>query len=1003
MPPPPLRQFGPYRLDPTSGQLWHHDQVLDLPPRALAVLGQLVAHAGQLVTKEALLAAGWPDTAVSEWVLTTCMRALRRALGDDARQPQYIATVHRHGYRFVAAVTVPALPAVAPAEHALLVTPALPLPPSAALSPLLVGRTAELDTLRQALAQALRGQRQVVLVSGEAGLGKTTVVDAFLATLASEVPLWVAWGQCLPHYGAGEAYLPVLDALGRLGRAPEHARLLGLLRQYAPTWVVQLPALFPVADLEGAQHQVVGATRERMLREAADVLEAVSAEQPLVLVLEDLHWSDHATLDLLTWLARRREPARLLVLGTYRPVEVIVQGHPLQAVTQELVLHGQCVELRLEGLSAAAVTAYLTARFPGSAVAARLAGVLHQRTEGQPLFMKQTVDAWVQQGWVAEVAGQWEVQVAVDTMAQGVAASVRQLIAQQCDGLPPSAQAVLEAGSVVGAEFSAAAVAAGLDLAVEQVEAQCEALVRRGQLVQGGKEVWPDGTVAGRYAFVHTLYQQVVYERLPVGQQMQLHRRIGVRQEVGYGGQASAHAAELALHFERGRDVPRALRYAQQAAENALRRCAYQEATRHLHRGLALLQTLPDTLERAQQELTVQLTLGQVLMVTLGQGTAAVEQAYARAQALCQQLGAPPQLAGVLSGLRMVYLARGELQQAHDLGDHLLRLGQRTADPAILLDAHYALGVTCFLQGEVVQARTHLEQSLTLCTAQPACFQSSVGGIDWGMVALLGYTAWSLWVLGYPAQALQQSQAALTLAQESTHAYGLVSALSLAASVHWFRRETPLAHECTAAALSLARQQEFPLDAAWNTILQGWALVEQGHGEAGLVQMHQGLAAWRATQVEAQRPYLLALLAAAYGRVGQATAGLGALTEAVTLVAHTGERWWEAELYRLQGELSLQSAVQSPESRGSTPHAAHCMPHAEEAEAHFQQALAVARRQQAKSLELRAAVSLARLWQQQDKQDDARALLTEVYSWFTEGFDTADLQEARILLEALGG
>jgi predicted ATPase len=369
-----------------------------------------------------------------------------------------------------------------------------------------------------------------------------------------------------------------------------------------------------------------------------------------------------------------------------------------------------------------------------------------------------------------------------------------------------------------------------------------------------------------------------------------------------------------------------------------------------------------------------------------------VEQAYARARALCQQLGDTPQLGGVMAGLRMVYLVRGELQKARELGDDLLRMGQSAPDPAVLLEAHCALGVTGFWLGEVVPARAYLEQSLTtLCTAQHTGFQHFGGGTVQGRVALLGYTAWSLWLLGYPEQALQRSQAALTLARESAQSYSLMLALSFDAGLHWFRRETPLAHERTEAALTLARQQEFPLFAAWETILQGWALVEQGHSAAGLVQMHQGLAASQATHAELMRPYWLALLAAAYGQVCQATAGFEALAEALTLVAHTGERWWEAELYRLQGELHLQAGIGSKAAAAASAAAEAC----------FQQALAVARHQQAKSLELRAAMSLSRLWQQQGKRDEARALLAPIYGWFTEGLDTADLLEAKALLEAL--
>jgi predicted ATPase len=857
--------------------------------------------------------------------------------------------------------------------------------------PLLVGREAELAALRQALAQALRGQRQVVLVSGEAGLGKTTVVDAFLATLAPDLapepPLWVGWGQCLAHYGAGEAYLPVLDALGRLGREPGHARLLTLLRQYAPTWVGQLPALFPAAAREAGPHQGLGATRERMLREVAECLEAVSAEQPLVLVLEDLHWSDHATLDLLTWLARRREPARLLVLGTYRPVEVIMQGHPLQAVKQELVQHGQCREVCLEGLSEVDVAAYLTAHFPGSAVAATLAGVLARRTGGQPLFMVQTVDAWVQQGWVVEVAGQWEAQVAVDTVETGVPESVRQMIAHQCDGLPPVAQAVLEAASVVGAEFSAAAVAAGLETAVEQVEEQCEALVRRGQFLRGGGgEAWPDGTVAGRYGFAHALYQQVVYDRLPVGRRMQLHRRIGLRQEVGYGARASAHAAELAIHFERGHNAERAVRYRQQAAENALRRYAYQEAIGHLTRGLALLQTLPDTPERTQHECDFQLALAQAYAATAGWGALETVHAYTRAGELCRPGQDPTQRLRVLRGLSGVHTFRGELRQAREVCATYLRLTKARQEPELLLVGHQHLGQILYWCGDFAAAWAHLEQAIALSALPRPQAMLRVSPYDPGVVGH-SYAALVLWVLGYPAQALQQSRVALTLAQELSHPFSLAWALHSTAVLHCHRRDVHAVEAWSAQVLARAHEQGFAQHIATGTLLQGWVLTAQGQHAEGLARLRQGLAAYGATGAEVGLTDYLALLVDACGTAGHIEEGLMVLTEALALVGKHGEHFHEAELYRLKGELLLAHAPANPR----------------EAETCLQQALAVARRQQAKSLELRAATSLSRLWQQQGKRDEARELLAPIYGWFTEGFDTADLQEAQALLAALQG
>jgi predicted ATPase len=849
----------------------------------------------------------------------------------------------------------------------------------------LVGREAELQALHQWLEQALQGQRQLVFVTGEAGIGKTTMVDAFLGTITSAVPLWVAWGQCIARYGVGEAYLPVLDALGRLCRTPGHARLVALLGQYAPTWVEQMPALLRSTALEAVQRRVRGATHERMLRELAEALDVVTAEQPLVLVLEDLHWSDRATVDLLAWLARRREPARLLLLGTYRPVEAIVHRHPLQALKQDLALHRQCVELRLEGLGEAAVAAYLTARFPGCPLPEGLAPTLHRRTEGQPLFMVQAVDAWVRQGWVMEVSGAWEMQVGVEAVATGVSQSVRQLMQQQFDGLCPAEQGILEAASVAGVEFTTAAVAAGVERVVEEVEERCEALVRRGQFVRrSGEEEWPDGTVAGRYAFLHALHQQVVYQQLPVGRRMQIHRRIGLREEAAYGARASEVAAALALHFERGRDYSRAVRYRQQTADTAIHRHAYREAIAHLTTALALLQKLPNAVERTQHELSVQLTLALAYGTTAGWGAEETVQAYTRADELCQHMQDPAQRLRVLRGLSGVYKIHGELRQARELCEEYLRLATDSREPGLLLDGHQHLGQILYWCGDFAAARAHLEQAIALSALPRPHAKPQVSPYDSG-VGGHSYAALVLWVLGYPEQALRQSHAALTRAHELSHPFSLAWALHSTAVLHCHRRDPQAAGDWSAEVLALAQEQGFAQRIATGTLLQGWALAVQGQHAEGLARMREGLAAYRATGAEVGRTYFLAFLAEAYGRAGEIDEGLTILAEALACVDQHGEHVHEAELYRLKGELLLAQA----------PARAH------EAETCFQQALDIARRQQAKSLELRAALSLGRLWQRQGKRTAAHALLTPIYGWFAEGYDTADLGEAAALLNAL--
>src|SRR5262245_41708260 len=469
----PAILFSSFRLDPDNARLWHGSQVIRLRPKSFAVLRYLLERPGQLVTKEELLNALWPNTYVSDALVKDSILEIRKALGDDPRAQQFVETVHRRGYRWLAS-----LRSTSPVPSTeFQVQSSSPAPSPQHLVATLVGREAELGRLHQWLGKALGGERQTVFVTGEPGIGKTTIVEAFLRQIVTEEKVWVGRGQCIEHYGAGEAYMPVLEALGRLCRAPEGEQLIDVLNRYAPTWLVQLPALLKADDFERLQRKVQGATRERMLREMAEAVEILTAERPLILCLEDLHWSDVSTLELLSVLARRRETARLLVLGTYRPVEMLGNGHPLRAVKQELQLHQQCKELRLGFLTEPNVAAYLTSRFAAGvhshASLQRLARAIHQRTEGNPLFMVNVVDYLSAQG-VLGAAGETRPTVQIE-----VPESIQQLIEKQLDRLSPEERRVLEVASVAGVQFSAAAVAAGTKMTAGDVEVCCTGLVRR--------------------------------------------------------------------------------------------------------------------------------------------------------------------------------------------------------------------------------------------------------------------------------------------------------------------------------------------------------------------------------------------------------------------------------------------------------------------------------------------------------------------------------------------
>jgi DNA-binding winged helix-turn-helix (wHTH) protein/predicted ATPase len=966
-------EFGPFRLDLVAERLWREAQAVPLTAKAFAVLCYLVRHAGRLVTRDELIAAVWGLPAVSDAALTVCMGEIRRVLGDTARPPQFLETVRGRGYRFGTAVRVGPSPlgevAGVPGR-----------------SPdLLVGRAAELGQLQQCWAQACEGCRQVVFITGEAGIGKTTLVDAFVAQVTATAAVWSARGQCIEHYGAGEAYLPLLEALGQLGRGPDGAQLVALLHQVAPTWLVHLPALVPAADDEAVQRRAGGATRERMLRELAEAVEALTAAHPLILALEDLHWSDGATLDWLAVVARRRAAARLLVLGTYRPADAVVQAHPVRRVTYELQVHGQGVELALGALAEAEVAAYLRQRFGAGAQPAGLARVLHQRTEGNPLFLVTVAEELVRRGVVQPGPAGWALAGSVAAVSGAVPESLRQLVEQQLEQLPPEAQQLLEAASIVGLEFTAAAVAAAVEQGVEAAEDRAATLARRGQFVQiHGEAEWPDGTVTTRYGFRHALYREILYERVPVSRRLRWHRQIGRRLEAGYGPQACEVAAELAEHFMRGRDTERAVQYLYYAGEQAVQRSAHQEAMIHLTKGLELLATLPATLARAQQELDLRMALGSVLIATKGQAAPEVEQTYARARALCAQVGEMPQLFPTLRGLYRFYLGGGALQTAREFGEQLDRLAHRAADPTYRLAAHEVLGQTLFYLGEYAAAWTHFEQGIALTDSAAQLAMTPRYGEAPG-VRCLAVAADTLWCLGYPAQAVQRSKEALALARAVAHPYSLAQAHQFAALLHHRRREVPMVQVQADTLLTLGTAQGFPLFVGYGTCWRGWALAMQSQGEAGLALLRQGMIAILATGQTLTLPVCLILLAEAAGHTGQVEAGLHLLAEALAACEASGRGDMLTEAYRLQGELLLRQGT----------------PDVTRAEACFHQALAVARRRQAKSWELRAAMSLSRMWQQQGKRDEARELLAPIYGWFTEGFDTADLQEAKALLEEL--
>lgn len=979
--------FGRFRFDATNEQLWDGSRVISLRPKAFAVLAHLVGRPGQLVTKQQLLDAVWPGTFVSDAVLKDSVRQLREALGDDAASPRYIETAHRRGYRFISELSErsgqegPQPKPSAGAGSAATTQPVDARRPPPAPARRMLGRDADLARMDGWIDRALQGERQVVFVTGEVGIGKTTLVAAALEHAAERQGFVVASGQCLEHYGVGEAYLPVLDALARLGRGPGGARVVDVLREHAPAWLLELPSLVPVASREALRQEVAGTSRERMLREMAHALEALTLETPLILLLEDLHWSDYSTLDLVAYLARRHDPARLMVVGTYRPVEVILGDHPLKGVKRELQAHGRCHELPLEYLTEEAIAQYLSARCPDHQLPVKLARLLQRRTEGNPLFMTTLVEYLIEERVIIDQRGHWRLQGGLGDVETRVPENIRQLIEKQIERLTPDERKVLEGASVVGRECSSVAIAAGLSEPATWVDEHCEALVRRHQFLLPARVVeLPDGTVTARYEFRHVLHLEVPYNLLPSLRRSQIHRRIGDVGERIYGERVGEIAAELAMHFEQGQDPARAVKYLALAAETAAHRSAHHEAEALARRALQALDTQPETPERDRHELGLRILLGISLMALKGFAAAEVEQMYRRALELCARHGAAAEAFRGQWLLGLFHYFRGELQSAHDTAASLLALSAGIAEPTHVIEGHRACGVTLVDLGRFAEALEHFDKVSTLYASARSGPGVTFAGQD-PLVVGESFAARALWALGYPDGALQRARRGVALATALSHAESLVIAHYFATHVHQLRGEVAAVRTSAETVIALAGKYELQVWLAFGLIHHGWARAEQAETEEGIDEIRRGLATYEATGAKLWRAHFLGLLALALARGGRATEGMAAVTEALALVRGTGENYCLAELNRLAGELLLLNG-------GSLT----------DAEEWFKQSLAVAREQRARSLELRAATSLGRLRQLQGRHDEAGRLVRDTLASFEEGFDTVDLRAAAALV-----
>jgi predicted ATPase/DNA-binding SARP family transcriptional activator len=903
--------------------------------------------------------------------------------------------------------------------------------------PIFVARERELAQLEAHLEAALAGQGKVVFVTGDAGCGKTALAQEF-AWRAQEdhADLIAASGNCNAYTGVGDPYLPFREILELLtgdvqarwaagAMTGEHARRLWNTLPHAAQALVKagpdlIDTFVPrVALLERATSCAPGEVdwltrldelverkpfgpgmpspqQSDLFKQYTQVLQALARQVSLVLVVDDLQWADLGSIGLLFHLGRHLAGSRILIVGAYRPEEVAIgrdgERHPLAPLVSEFQRAFGDITVSLGQAESRDFIEALLDSEPNR-LGLPFRDMLHRQTRGHPLFTIELLRGLQERrDLVKDQKGQWVEGPGLDWEA--LPARVEAVIAERIGRLAAPLRAELRVASVEGETFTAEVVARVQAASEGEVVGRLSRdLDRRHRLVRAQGILWMDGQRLSRYRFRHTLLQRYLYNSLDAVERAHLHAAVGDTLETLHKGQTEAMAAiagQLAWHFQEAGMAAKAIDYLHQAGDRAVRLCAYQEAIAHLSRGLELLLTLPDSggeerrLERDQQELALQLSLGTAWIRRGALGPEQAGPAFARARELCEQMGKESQLCQVLGELAVFHYVRAEHHRALELAEEALSLAQQFGDPVHAALGHWQLGVVSFGLGEYTAARAHLQQVISFYEPQEH-HQAlvSLRGLDAGVTSL-SFDACCLWALGYPEQASKRSEEVLALARELDHPFSLADGLAFGGCMYnRMRREPCGLKDAADELLSLSQQGGFPGWLATGSAFQGAAAAMLGQLQEGIAQIREGMAAGQTIGVRFDLPGSLCTLAEALAKAGQPEQGLVTLAEAFALVEETDGRHWEAELHRVQGELLLMQGDDA------------------EAEASLHKAIEVARGQSAKSWELRATTSLARLWQKQGKQEEARRVLAEIYGWFTEGFDTPDLQEAEALLAEL--
>jgi adenylate cyclase len=854
--------------------------------------------------------------------------------------------------------------------------------PHAASSRLTVGRQREREETARVFEQALGGTGRMLAVTGEAGIGKTTLVEDVLVDLAHgpHRPS-VARGRCSERLAGTEAFLPIFEALDQLLHGQTIGAFGDVMRRMAPTWYVRVAPL--AAESLGVDRMLEdarAASPERMKRELAAFFQEVSRVRPLVLFFEDVHWADLSTTDTLNYLADRFDQLRVLIVVTYRPSDMAAAKHHFLQAQRTLIARRVCEELSLEFLRLEDVERYLTLLFPGHALPQAFIRLLHQKTEGSPLFLTDLVQYLRDRGVIAQQNGQWILARNVPDIAKDLPQTVKGTIGRKIDQLIESDRRLVNVASVQGYEFDARVLSDVLELDPADTEERLAELAISGGLIKLVEQrEYPDRELTVRYRFVHVLYQNVLFGSLQPTRRASLGLKVAQALESHYGDEASSMAAGLAVLFETGRDFQKAARYYLAAAAKAVPLFAYREAVLLADRGLDMAKALPAGPERLQLELGLLVYLGLCQRTLQGWAAPQVESIYLRAREICHQLGDVPELFPVQWGLTLFHALRGDVALFSRLAEELLDQATATGRNEFLIGAHQMMASSREFLGETEASSRHYQEAVRRHDVRQLKAMNAMFGLDPGMIARsLGPRP--RWFLGFPDEALTQAIAAVEYNRQQRQMNSLCFAMVIAQHIHLLRREPVRANELGAELVTLCEEYGLAQELQWARCYRGSALTHVGEVDAGVALLRDSLAGMERISSGLLRPMFLALLAEGLVASGAAEEALSTVDDGLAWGERSLERFYHAELWRVQGQARW--------ARGDLAGA----------EESFGLARDHAERQGALGFRLRAALGLYGVLDAQGRGSEAIDDLRSVYGRFTEGFDTGDLIDARSVL-----